>query len=523
MENERLIKTVQTAFKLSGLNINRKCCLHLARQLRNIDAAEHEHWICRIVEYVLAQDLVEPCVSVDHIKVALKECLRPSNSLQETETILNVLDGFRVPKIKYDVTNKKFVIEQSVPNLFSEPVDKSLVIKERLELLWHRTMQNELFAPVKFGEVDTVRVKLRQIEYLLSLSEAKDVYVIGMLAQLTERQYYLEDASGYVKIDLSQADYQAHLITEGCVVLVRGDYEDRVLVVKTIGFPPSETSTESRARFGTANTFGGHHPVSLKTSEKLRNFEENNPDEMIVFISELWVDDQIVLEKLKLMLEEFSNFPPVAFVICGNFLSFPPNVTSSQKLKEGFKRLADIIAGYPEIVQNSKFVLIPGPHDPGAPRIFPRAPIPGYVVEDFIKAIPKTVLATNPCRIQYCTKEIVVFREDILTKLCRNTLYLPDDADIPKDYAKSIISQSHLTPMALPTVPIYWKHDQALQLYPTPDLIVVADQFEPYNTEYNECFVVNPGVFSKNDFPFKVYIPGENKIEDSEMEKEDQS
>lgn len=77
--------------------------------------------------------------------------------------------------------------------------------------------------------------------------------------------------------------------------------------------------------------------------------------------------------------------------------------------------------------------------------------------------------------------------------------------------------------MNLSTVPVYWKHDHALQLYPTPDLVVVADQYEAYSTDHNECQVMNPGVFSKNDFPFKVYIPAENKIEDSAMEKEENS
>lgn len=204
---------------------------------------------------------------------------------------------------------------------------------------------------------------------------------------------------------------------------MNGDYDDRVLTVTDIGFPPSEPSEQSRARFGTTNTFGGRHPVSLKMSDKLKVLEENNSDEMIIFISELWVDNQIVLDKFKMMLEEFSNYAPAAFVICGNFLSFPPNATSYHKMKEGFKRLADIVAAFPAIVKISKFILIPGPFDPGAPKILPRAPLPAYIVQDLIKAVPQTILATNPCRIQYCTKEIVVLREDILTKLCRNTLH----------------------------------------------------------------------------------------------------
>lgn len=157
------------------------------------------------MEHILAQDLVEPTVSIDHLKKALTECLRPSDSLQETETVLNVLDAFRTPKIRYDIERKKFVVEQSSPDLFPEPVNKSLLVKERLELLWYRTLKHQVFAQAEFGQVNENRSQLRQIEYLLSVSKIDDVYVMGVLSQLIEGQYHLEDVSGTVRIDLSRA------------------------------------------------------------------------------------------------------------------------------------------------------------------------------------------------------------------------------------------------------------------------------------------------------------------------------
>ena len=72
-----------------------------------------------------------------------------------------------------------------------------------------------------------------------------------------------------------------------------------------------------------------------------------------------------------------------------------------------------------------QFIFVPGPYDLSAPKILPRPPLPKYIIEDFIKVVPGTHLATNPCRIQYCTKEIVVFKENMLSKLCRNTLSYP--------------------------------------------------------------------------------------------------
>ena len=84
-------------------------------------------------------------------------------------------------------------------------------------------------------------------------------------------------------------------------------------------------------------------------------------------------------------------------------------------------------------------------------------------------------------------------------------------------YAKSVICQSHLIPLTLQAMPVYWKFDHALQLFPTPDLIVVADAFAPYNVEYNDCSVINPGSFSKVGYPFKVYAPAEKVVESCEL------
>lgn len=56
----------------------------------------------------------------------------------------------------------------------------------------------------------------------------------------------------------------------------------------------------------------------------------------------------------------------------GNFLSEPHGVQSAVALKDCFKTLADIIAEFPPLVLNSKFIIVPGPTDPGFVNILPR-------------------------------------------------------------------------------------------------------------------------------------------------------
>lgn len=42
----------------------------------------------------------------------------------------------------------------------------------------------------------------------------------------------------------------------------------------------------------------------------------------------------------------------------------------------------------------------------------------------------KAIFTTNPCRIQYCTKEITVFRGDVLPKLLQGSLHKPKKNEI---------------------------------------------------------------------------------------------
>lgn len=79
-------------------------------------------------------------------------------------------------------------------------------------------------------------------------------------------------------------------------------------------------------------------------------------------------------------------------------------------------------------------------------------------------------------------QEIVIFREDIVTKMCRNCVYFPESGDVPSHFSRTILSQGHLAPLPLHVIPTYWDHDRAMWLYPLPDLVVIGDKFDPFAT-----------------------------------------
>lgn len=87
----------------------------------------------------------------------------------------------------------------------------------------------------------------------------------------------------------------------------------------------------------------------MKASAKLKQLEEENEDAMFVVVSDVWLDDVEVMEKLNLMFSGYASMPPTCFILCGNFSSAPYGKTQIKSLKESLKALADAICAYPSI------------------------------------------------------------------------------------------------------------------------------------------------------------------------------
>lgn len=100
------------------------------------------------------------------------------------------------------------------------------------------------------------------------------------------------------------------------------------------------------------------------------------------------------------------------FVLMGNFHSTdaPGSSTDHNTLRDDFTALANLIDQYPRVKDVAKFVLVPGPGDPGPGAILPQPPIPAFFTKELQRLVPSAVMATNPCRIRFYTQEVVVFR-----------------------------------------------------------------------------------------------------------------
>ncbi|XP_069117868.1 DNA polymerase epsilon subunit 2-like [Argopecten irradians] len=518
----KLKSHVLSAFKMHGLTLRSESSKYLVEVLGSVDDDQREECLDKIIETIQKQPLSSSLITKATCEAAVQECNAEHDD--EGENILCVIDAFSVPRLSYVADRKKFIHNKTLqlpsPSLHGTASDKATLFRDRYTILHQRTQRHDLFTPPAIGaqEESSKKFKLKPIEFLLgSNTKLGDIIVLGMLTQLKEGKWYLEDLTGAVALDLTKANFHSGLFTENCFVLAEGWYEDSVFHINAFGFPPPEPAKTTRNYFGNVNFFGGLSNTSVKGSVRLKHIEQENPDAMFVFLSDVWLDQVKVLEMLRVLFTGYSDFPPVCFVLCGNFLSAPHGAQHAKDLKEAFSSLTDLICEFPTIAENSRFIFVPGPQDPGPASILPRPAIPSSIIEDVKRKIPSAIFTSNPCRIQYCTQHIVVFREDIVTKMCRNCVKFPEDGDVPTHFAKTLISQGHLCPLPLHVCPVYWSHDVGLRLYPLPDLVVCADKFDPFHKTSVDCTVMNPGSFPRTDYAFKVYLPASRQVEDSKI------
>jgi len=238
--------------------------------------------------------------------------------------------------------------------------------------------------------------------------------------------------------------------------MVQGEIQGGIFVARLVGQPLAE----SRDSF----------------LEKFPAYWPQTPsDATIVTVSDVWLDVDQVCSRLQSMFQGFcASSLPDAFVLIGNFHSEPldSQATNMDSYLQGFDRLADIIQSLPDLGQ-TQIILIPGPNDPFESGILPRKPISGRFTKSLQK-IANVTMGSNPCHISIHGSEVLIYREDLLSKLQRLAV-IPVDEDSMENlyevYVQTILNQGHLSPLPLNESPVYWNYDHTLHLNPLPDLV----------------------------------------------------
>jgi DNA polymerase epsilon subunit 2 len=105
-----------------------------------------------------------------------------------------------------------------------------------------------------------------------------------------------------------------------------------------------------------------------------------------------------------------------------------------------------LIASYTLITRRTHFVFVPGPLDLTVNSVLPRKPLLSSLTARLRSKIPsgRVHMASNPCRLKFFAQEIVVFRDDVMSRMLRNLVGVKPNAR-NEDLKRYVRSQNSLT------------------------------------------------------------------------------
>ncbi|EFP94424.2 uncharacterized protein PGTG_20380 [Puccinia graminis f. sp. tritici CRL 75-36-700-3] len=482
---------------------------------RDISTVIDQNLLQKVYEKISSMTAAQPQEAVEDADQS------ESSHILELQT-LKVIDAFSIPRLRWSEERKMFeepTGEGSKPSLLGQPISKISYLRDRYHTIRQVIFRNEHFSPPAvagaLGEAEREEyMKLTSSNNLLGRAGQRFL-LFGRISRMKDQSYCLEDLEGWVKLDLSIASAAEGLFTEGCLVLAEGEYQsNETFKVLEIGHPPSEQRGATRKLFANID-FSGAGPLSLAEEARLKKREQNSDSQFIV-MSDFHLDNPNVLGNFEQILQGYQDVliesnnvvrPPALWILCGNFFQ-SHHIDGTISASTNFSKFS-------LVTEHIHLIFVPGPNDPWDSTMLPRQALPASIVKPLLHStsqIPSGHLhfGSNPCRIRWMSQEIVIFRENLASKMCRNVIEAlkdptiaadEEDIDITKFLVQTILDQAHLSPFPITVSPVLWEHDQALRLYPMPTALVLADSYPAYTLTYEGCHVFNPGSFGIGSRP----------------------
>lgn len=535
-QRRQLSKKLSQIFRMRGLSLRPDAMQPLMNALSG--DTDWETTLQAVLSEVQLQNLKGGHVDAHAVRLAVDTLT--SRVSHKPELRPEITDCFTMPRLRIDTQRRTLVREEAPTSLHAEPNSKASMYSVRLAMVEQRVRRNDVFKPpiLKDGVTQKEYLELTSIDALLGRAGTR--VILGMLCELEEGKFFLEDAHSTIQLDLSEASTTVGLFTRQAVVLAEGEVTvDGVFKVRQLGLPPPESRSASLAALGNLDTLHAHGPGSKPCASSAAGTvqQPTKADElalknaMVVVLSDLFLDQPAVLARIASLLEGYEQVGrqsvgsgraavPLAsfftFVLCGNFASSSLATSNARPstLSEHFAELAKLINANRTLAKHSHFVLVPGPDDAtvGAADVLPRAPLSASMTESLTTAATGAehmTLATAPCRLSVCGQDIVILREDLLVKARRACVLPPcteEEPDLNVHLVKSVLDQAYLAPIPKSESAVFWEKDHSLWLHPSPDVLVLADRQEQFQHVYEETLAFNPGSFSSGAH-WMVYRP----------------
>ncbi|ROW00818.1 hypothetical protein VMCG_06459 [Cytospora schulzeri] len=347
--------------------------------------------------------------------------------IKDPKRWLKVISALEQPRFTYNVDKKHFERETRKPSLMPSASHKTMVFRNRFNVIHQRLLRNEAFqtsavaaaraTSLKRSETGQQFQKITPIANLLGRHGSQHM-LLGMLTVLPTGNLAVSDLTGSIKLDLTQAQAipeDSAWFTPGMIVLVDGVYEEDddassgnkvglsgssgvggVIGGRFQGFligqPPCEKRRVTLGVSGPdSDTIGGGFGwidflgvgSERAMGSRMRRMEQrllrrpltdDDPDRgrgRLVVLGEMNLDQPRTLQAVKKILSGYANEPegatPLCFVFTGNFTQHAVMARGgsggSVEYKEYFDSLAAVLAEFPMLLTSAVFVFVPGDND----------------------------------------------------------------------------------------------------------------------------------------------------------------
>ncbi|KAF8389640.1 hypothetical protein HHK36_024159 [Tetracentron sinense] len=208
-------KKVQRKFKIRGYTLKVEALDEILSFLSHFEDAEDEALDLLLDEIekeslkssILGKDSVHSVVSLLLEAEAAVEA-SPSTS---NRSALRIIDAFLIPKFCYDPIKKVFYEHAGRLPIHGEALAKAALYRDRYQLLLQRLSRDRHFSKPAFDtEAQSGSCEISPIQSLIGQTGRK--WVMGVISQLEDGHFYLEDLTAAVEVNLSNAISLTQLI-----------------------------------------------------------------------------------------------------------------------------------------------------------------------------------------------------------------------------------------------------------------------------------------------------------------------
>nr|CAD2130595.1 unnamed protein product [Meloidogyne enterolobii] len=477
MEQNEIRRHINRQFSIRGHSLSKDTLSYLVDQLKDMGREQYQKTMAKVMELVEKENVDSGLLDLNLLKNVLKVLSRQQKN--ESEINFKLENAFELL-----ATNKET----------SRDVHLGTdVYWKRFDLVKKSLIKNQSTEDDVFVSIDSI----------FNLCGSK-ICILAQLCRGDGAWFVAEDQTARIKLDLTEATYEPGIYFEGGIFVFEGICSFTTLKVEKVSLPKlarinSEENTSQR--------------------QDVRFSRRRDPNDRICIFSDLLLDNDKVLKAFYRILDGFSSNPPNIFVLCGRFLSVQRAYGYTDQSITAFRHLANILSHFSTIYLNSHFILVPHQEDPPPLITFPCPPLPPSVQKCF-KDLPNIHFASNPCRLIFKDRHFLIFRDDVIEKICRSAIHMPKDVQaemIPKLFCDTMWSQRHLSPLPLFYNSIQPETDKLFHLWPEPDVLLLADKFKGFIEEETSQrrLTINPGPFLAENFEFQVYFPTLGRVDNS--------